>query len=131
MGTMAHTWQCPTCGRRVPMRVSACHCGMTRERAEVMAEAQAAAERPAPRPARPGLRTPPAPLPRDVKALLAGVGLVAVLGLGWLIFGPRPQPLVPVLGYMDATPPPVPEPTPAPTPPFMLPWWKSGRASRR
>ncbi|MGD8895119.1 MAG: hypothetical protein PVJ73_03705 [Acidobacteriota bacterium] len=104
---------------------------MTRERAEVMAEAHAAAERPAPRPARPGLRTPPAPLPRDVKALLAGVGLVAVLGLGWLIFGPRSQPLVPVLGYVDATPPPVPQPTPTPTPPFMLPWWKSGRASRR
>ncbi|MCG6920557.1 MAG: hypothetical protein LJF15_05640 [Acidobacteria bacterium] len=131
MGTMAHTWQCPACGRRVPMRVSACHCGMTRERAEVMAEAHAAAERPAPRPARPGLRTPPAPLPRDVKALVAGVGLVAVLGLGWLIFGPRPQPPVPVLGYVDATPPPVPQPTPTQTPPFMLPWWKSGRASRR
>jgi hypothetical protein len=100
---------------------------MTRERAEVLAEVRAEAERPTPsptRPAGPGIRTPPAPLPRDVKVLLAGVALVAVLGLGWLIFGPRPDPIVPVLGYMDAVPPPAPKPTPQPSPPFKLPWWK-------
>jgi hypothetical protein len=100
---------------------------MTRERAAALAEAQAEAERPAPRrtrPAGPGLRTPPAPLPGDVKVLLAGVALVVVLGLGWLIFGPRPDPIVPVLGYMDAVPPPAPTPTPAPKPAFKLPWWK-------
>jgi hypothetical protein len=100
---------------------------MTRERAEVLAEAQVEAERAVTRPARPvgpGLRTPPAPLPGDVKALLVGVGLVAMLGLGWFIFGPRPDPIVPVLGYMDASPPPAPKPTPQPSPPFALPWWK-------
>ncbi len=127
MGTMgAHTWQCPACGRHVPLRASACHCGTTRERAEALAEAQAGAARPVPSrpPVDPGLRTPTAPLPRDVKVLLGGVALVGVLGLGWLIFGPRPEPIVPVLGYMDAGPPPAPRPTPAPTPAFTLPWWK-------
>ena len=123
----AHTWQCPACGRQVPLRVAACHCGMTRERAEAQAEAQAEAARPAPRRERsfaPGLRTPPAPLPRDVKVLLGGVALAVVLGLGWLVFGPPPDPIIPVLGYADAGPPPAPRPTPAPTPAFKLPWWK-------
>jgi hypothetical protein len=104
---------------------------MTRERAEALAEAQAEAQAEAARPGpsrRPPvggrLRTPPAPLPRDVKALLGGVAFVAVLGLGWFVFGPRPEPIAPVLGYMDAGPPPAPRPTPAPTPAFTLPWWK-------
>lgn len=125
MGT--HTWQCPACGRRVPLRVSACHCGMTRERATALEEARAEAARPETarlRPTAPALPTPPAPLPRDVKALLAGAALVAVLGLGWFFFGPRPEPIAPVLGYIDASPPPAPRPAPAPTPAFKLPWWK-------
>jgi hypothetical protein len=123
----AHTWQCPACGRRVPLRVSTCHCGMTRERAEAAAAAQAEASRPAarsPQPVRRGPRTPAAPLPRDVKVLLSGVALMAVFGLGWLAFGPAPDPVAPVLGYVDAGPPPAPRPTPSPTPPFKLPWWK-------
>jgi hypothetical protein len=121
----AHTWPCPACGRRVPLRVSTCHCGMTRERAEAQAATQAQAGRPpAARPARRGPRTPAAPLPRDVKVLLSGVVLMAVLGLGWLVFGPAPDPVAPVLGFVDAGPPPAPRPTPSPTPPFKLPWWK-------
>jgi len=91
-----------------------------------MAEARTAAARPTRRPSRrvaSGLRVPRAPLPGDVKALLAGVAMVAAIGLGWLIFGPAPPPIVPVLGYMDAGPPTAPTPTPAPTPPFKLPWW--------
>jgi hypothetical protein len=63
-------------------------------------------------------------VPRDVKVLLAGAGLAAVLGLGWLVLGPPPPPVVPVLGYMDAAPPPAPKPTPTPRPAFKLPWWK-------
>jgi hypothetical protein len=59
-----------------------------------------------------------------VKALLAGFVLVVLAGLGWLVFGPRPAPITPVLGYVDAGPPPAPRPTPSPTPPFKLPWWK-------
>jgi hypothetical protein len=99
---------------------------MTRERAEAQAAAQAEAARPAPSapPARRGPRTPAAPLPRDVKVMLSGVALMAVLGLGWLAFGPAPDPVVPVLGFVDAGPPPPPRPTPSPTPPFRLPWWK-------
>jgi hypothetical protein len=124
----AHTWPCPACGRRVPLRVATCHCGMTRERAEALSEARAEASRPAASPrvavAPPALRTRLAPLPRDVKVLLAGAGLAAVVGLGWLVFGPPPPPVVPVLGYMDAAPPPAPKPTPTPRPSFKLPWWK-------
>jgi hypothetical protein len=101
---------------------------MTRERAEALAEARAEASRPAPSRrashAPPALRTRSAPLPRDVKALLAGAVLAAVLGFAWLVFGPPPPPVVPVLGYMDAGPPPGPKPTPTPMPPFKLPWWK-------
>ena len=40
-----HTWTCPSCGRRVPQRAEACHCGMTRERAESAAAALPAAAR--------------------------------------------------------------------------------------
>jgi len=136
----AHTWSCPACGRQVPLRVAACHCGMTRERAEEQAAARAAAEAaalaPAAAVAAPGLpvRTARRPtrgprlrwadLPGDVKGLLGGVALVGVAAIAWLAFGPRPGPVVPVLGYADAGPPPAPRPTPKPTPPFKLPWWK-------
>jgi hypothetical protein len=64
------------------------------------------------------------PLPRDVKAFLAGLVLVAAAAVGWLAFGPKPEPIVPVLGFADAGPPPVPKPSPSPTPAFRLPWWK-------
>jgi hypothetical protein len=132
MGAMAnggHTWGCPACGRRVPRRVGTCHCGMTRERAEELAAAQAEAVRDeAPRASRRPLRRRPrgprAAVPGDVKALLAGMVLVLLAGLGWLAFGPRPEPIRPVLGIVDPGPPPAPRPTPRPTPAFKLPWWK-------
>jgi hypothetical protein len=61
---------------------------------------------------------------RDVK-LLVGVGaFVLVVGLGWMLFGPRPEPAPPVLGFVDQGPPPVPKKSPPPRPPFKLPWWK-------
>ncbi len=59
-------------------------------------------------------------------ALVAGfVAVVALVGaaIGWLVFGPRPEPIVPVLGFVDTGPPPAVKPTPPPEPPFDLPWW--------
>jgi hypothetical protein len=50
--------------------------------------------------------------------------LVILAGLGWLVFGPGPEPMPPVLGVVDPGPPPVARPTPRPTPAFKLPWWK-------
>jgi hypothetical protein len=64
-------------------------------------------------------------MPQDVKALVALMILVLVVGLGWLLFGPRQPDTTPrVLGFVDAGPPPVPKPTPTPRPPVKLPWWK-------
>jgi hypothetical protein len=100
---------------------------MTRERAEARAAAEAEASRAAPRPARPTRprpRAPGTPLPPDVKAFLAGLALVGVAAVGWLAFGPSPEPIAPVLGFVDAGPPPAPTPEPSPTPAFDLPWWK-------
>jgi hypothetical protein len=100
---------------------------MTLERAEARAaagaEAARAARRPA-SPARPRPRRSSAPLPRDVRAILAGLVLVAVAAIGWLAFGPHPEPVVPVLGFVDPGPPAAPTPATPPTPAFKLPWWK-------
>lgn len=121
-----HTWACPSCGRRVPLRAEACHCGMTRARAEAATAAPAEAS---PRPARPRLpvsrREVLATMPGDVKALVVAGAIVLAAGLGWLVFGPSRSSSIPaVLGHVDQGPPPAPKPTPRPTPPFKLPWWK-------
>lgn len=95
--------------------------------AEARLEAEAQAERAVARRPRPGARLPPVnagPMPTDVRLMLLGVVVVAVAGLGWSIFGPPPAPVAPVLGFVDAGPPPAVEATPPPTPPFKLPWWK-------
>ena len=120
-----HTWACPSCGRRVPLRVDACHCGMTRARAEELLAAQPEPA-PAPRAARAASDRREAlnAMTPDVKLLLAVSLLVIVAGLGWLAFGPRAEPYPAVLGYVDAGPPKAP-PRPGPQrPPFKLPWWK-------
>ena len=122
-----HTWTCPSCGRRVPLRAEACHCGMTRARAEEVAAAGLAEA--SPRPARSRLpvsrREVLATMPGDVKALVVAGAIVLAAGLGWLVFGPsRPSSIPAVLGHVDQGPPPAPKPTPRPTPPFKLPWWK-------
>lgn len=122
-----HTWACPSCGRRVPLRAEACHCGMTRARAEEVAAASPA-EAP-PRRARSRLpvsrREVLATMPGDVKALVVAGAIVLAAGLGWLVFGPSRSSSIPaVLGHVDQGPPPAPKPTPRPTPPFKLPWWK-------
>jgi hypothetical protein len=103
---------------------------MTRERAEAEAlarlEAEAAAERAVAERPRPGARLPrvqAGPLPPEVRRLIWGTAVVAVAAVGWLVFGPRPEPIVPVLGFVDAGPPPATRPTPPPEPPFDLPWW--------
>ena len=118
-----HTWTCPSCGRRVPLRAEACHCGMTRARAEEVAAAFPV-EAP-PRRARSRLpvsrREVLATMPADVKALVVAGAIVLAAGLGWLVFGPsRPNSTPAVLGHVDQGPPPAPKPTP----PFKLPWWK-------
>lgn len=121
----AHTWICTACGRRVPRRVDRCHCGATRAAAEAAPDTAPELSGPRPRGGRGLVAELRATMPRDVQVLL-GAGLaVAVLGLGWLAFGPRTPDATPrVLGYVDAAPPPVPKPTPRPTPPIKLPWWK-------
>ena len=100
---------------------------MTRARAEAVLAAQPPVEAP---PRRPRMisasdrREALEAMTGDVKLLLAVSALVLVAGLGYLVFGPRPQPLPAVLGYVDAGPPPSPRSKPSPKPPFKLPWWK-------
>ena len=122
-----HTWTCPSCGRRVPLRAEACHCGMTRARAEEVAAASAAALRPG------GPAVPPrgspcagrevlATMPGDVKALVVAGALVLAAGLGWLVFGPsRPSSTPAVLGHVDEGPPPAPTKAPPAPPPVQAP----------
>jgi hypothetical protein len=123
----SHTWTCPSCGRRVPLRAETCHCGMTRARAEELAAAAPAA---APvRRARSRLpvdrREVVSAMTGEVKALLVAGAIVMVAGLGWLVFGPsRTTPIPAVLGHVDPGPPPAAKPTPPPRPPVQLPWWK-------
>lgn len=124
----SHTWACPSCGRRVPLRAEACHCGTTRERAREMDAAVAAAAAVPVRRPRPPLvdrRELTSAMTGDVKALLVVGVMVVVAGLGWLALVPsRPIPTPAILGTVDQGPPPVPKPTPPPRPPFRLPWWK-------
>jgi hypothetical protein len=125
--TVPHTWACPSCGRRVPLRAEACHCGLTRARAEAVLAAQPPAEA-APR--RPRMISASdrqeaiAAMTGEVKLLLAASALVLVAGLGYLVFGPKPQPMPAVLGFVDGGPPPSPRTKAPPKPPFKLPWWK-------
>jgi hypothetical protein len=56
-------------------------------------------------------------MPRDVKGILALIGLVAVLGTLRLIFAGNPDPIVPLLGFsepLSATPSPAVIPTTVP-----------------
>ena len=50
-----HTWTCPGCGRQVPQRVDACHCGTSREQALAVQQMERAARGPRPPRARGGL----------------------------------------------------------------------------
>lgn len=123
-----HTWVCPSCGRRVPLRAESCHCGMTRARAEALQAAQPPQADPVVhrRPSMVSARDRQeavAAMTGDVKLLLAASALALVAGLGFMMFGPKPKAVPAVLGYVDPGPP-RPKATPEPKPPFKLPWWK-------
>lgn len=116
------TWTCPNCSRRVPNRVSTCHCGTTRAQAEqlaIVSPARGAARFGRPAAAEPGW---------DVKGLAIALVLVAVVAVAWLFRPHRPDPIFPVLGFADRAPTPSPSPKAprrrAPPPAFKLPWWK-------
>lgn len=98
---------------------------MTRARAEELQAQEPPAAPTAPRPARAtnDRRQAIEAMTTDVKLLLGLGALSLVLGLGWLVFGPRSAPPPAVLGYVDAGPPKPPSPPPK-EPPFKLPWWK-------
>ena len=117
------TWACPNCGRRVPNRISQCHCGTTREDALRQAAAAGAAATPSPKPR--ARRTGPpirwGALGWDIKALLIGIVVVALLGLVRLFWPSEPERIVPVLGHVDAPRSPTPPPTPKPKG-WKLPW---------
>jgi hypothetical protein len=123
MATMSSaTWPCPNCGRRVPNRVSQCHCGTTREDAVRQAEVGAAVgSRETVRKARRGPPIRLGPLTWDLKALLIGIALVLLLGVVRLFWPGEPERIVPVLGHVDATPRPGPTPTPK-SKGWKLPW---------
>jgi hypothetical protein len=61
------------------------------------------------------------PLTWDLKALLIGLALVALLGIVRLFWPSQPQTIVPILGHLDATPRPTPPPSPKPKG-WKLPW---------
>jgi hypothetical protein len=111
------TWPCPNCKRRVPNRVSTCHCGTTREQADQLAVAQQAqSKRPAPRAwtpqPRPIRRTP---LARDIKLLLVGFVVIVVLALVRMLMPWQSDAIHPVLGFRDSGPPTLTaKPTPLP-----------------
>jgi hypothetical protein len=111
------TWACPNCKRRVPNRVSTCHCGTTRAQAsQLEASEEVRTKRPAPkawtpRP-RPIRRTP---LSRDVKLLLVGLVVIVVLAIVRMLMPWQPAVIHPVLGFRDSAPPTLPaKPTPLP-----------------
>jgi hypothetical protein len=60
----------------------------------------------------------------DVKMLVGTGALILILGLGWMVFGPAPQPPAPVLGSADPGPPKRPRSEARLQPAFKLPWWK-------
>lgn len=121
----AASWSCPACGRRVPLRAPACHCGMTHERAALTAM-PAAPARPTARPAATRGQAARAlwrSFPTDIKALAIGTFVVIVGGVGWTLFGPRDPDRTPaLLGYVDQMPPPPPKAKTGPA--FKLPWWR-------
>jgi hypothetical protein len=110
------TWTCPGCKRRVPNRVSTCHCGTTRAQADQAAALQQAAERrPGPRAWKPRpRRLPLGPLGRDVKLLLAGIAVITILAIARMFVPWQPTPIHPVLGFAANAPRPKEAPTPLP-----------------
>lgn len=114
------TWGCPRCGRRVPNRAPACHCGMTQEQARQEQAPGVVPAAPAPRRGRGlGLRQIWNDFTWDLKALAIGVVVVSLLGLAWLFVPRKEEPIAPVLGIVA----PAPSPSPSPTPKAKRWWW--------
>lgn len=124
-GATPHTWTCPSCGRRVPLRAEVCHCGMTRARAdEIHSERPAIATAPRHARATSDGRAAVDAMTTDVKLLLAVTTLVLVSGIGWLALGPRAEPYPALLGHVDKGPPTSNQLKARQHPPFKLPWWR-------
>lgn len=106
---VASPWVCARCRRRVPGYIEVCHCGATR------ASAAAAAGHAAAPPLGGRVRVDPRQVPWQVWLAIGVVGL-ALLGAALsLLFVPRrPQPAVPLLGYVDRLPSSAPRPSPSP-----------------
>jgi hypothetical protein len=114
----AFTWTCPVCKRRVPSRVTTCHCGATRTQAALPERAGASPLVARPRPARPGpgliRHWRSLGLRWDFWVSVVVLFLAMLVGV-WRLFQPyTPSTILPLLGYVD---PPRPAPTAIPTKP--------------
>lgn len=89
-------WVCGRCGRRVPGYVDACHCGAGR--VETRAAEDGALARNS------GARFDPRDVPWPAWAAAAVLVLALVGGVVSLVRRHEPEPIVPLLGYVDRMP---------------------------
>lgn len=95
------TWVCAACRRRVPSYVEVCHCGAGRPRPGSVT----AAEQPEALPLGAPLRVDPRQVPWQVWLAIGVMGVALLVGAVSLWFLPRrPEPVVPLLGYIDRVP---------------------------
>jgi hypothetical protein len=97
-----NVWQCPNCRRRVPRYVAVCHCGARRTDVDALAPAPAQGQRQQ-------LRASLKGLPWDAWAWLCALLLFAGIAAAELFRARRPEPAIPLIGYVDRG---VPKPTP-------------------
>jgi hypothetical protein len=110
---MPVTWECPQCRRRVPAALQECRCGAYRPQPAT----RGGWRRPSGPSDIPGPRFSWRDLPRSVKATLAVMVLALVGGIAWVVLVPWvPDPVPPLLGYVDR-PAPIPPSTTTPAKP--------------
>lgn len=110
---MAAPWVCGACKRRVPAYIDVCHCGAGRPDPNAVAAAASTAPVPLGAP----LRVDPRQVPWQVWLALGVMGLALLVGAVSLLFVPRrPEPGVPLLGYVDRVPQPAARPSPSAPP---------------
>jgi hypothetical protein len=98
MATMALSfWTCPSCKRRVPGSLESCRCGFPKAQAVRLQVVEAQKTE----------------IPWQVKAFLAALVVVVVIGVVELFRPAAPTKIIPLLGYMDP-----PRPSPKPYSPF-------------